>query len=1349
MTTTAETASERHRVNRPTRSTSALVKPEAREIAAPPVLTDDTTGTPFQVLLPIMGAVTSVSMMVVLRHGNPLFLVVAALVFLVAVVGGIGYAVSARGRATRQLRARRTHYLDYLERTSHDLREESETDRKHALLLHPAPHGLGTFVRDPRRLWERRREDTDRLQARVGTATVPWFDLYVPSVETPTEPADPILQQEAELLADSQRDVHGMPALVELSEAGTVAVIGSRDRTLEVARAILLQLAAHESPDDLQIAAVYSPERSPDWVGLDLLPHVQDPRQFDGPVPARRVAPTLDSLVQLMRYELLGRTQDAAAARRRAMTQGALSRLLIVVDSHGATAAELRLPDPALDHRSLGITMVHLLDDRLDEPDDVDVRIELHDDGTDTLTHGARTDTPVSVSFDHDHVPGWMLQSLSRVLAAQRTLNSVAHTAAEQSPGALDLIGYQPAPGQPISASDIQRIWAPRTASDFLRVPFGMDDQGRPVHLDIKESAQQGMGPHGLCIGATGSGKSELLRTLILSLAVAHPPEDLSMILIDYKGGAAFAPFAGLPHLSGLIDNLADDPQLTVRARSSLQGEVVRRQQMLKAANSSPSITHYRQLRKEHSELPPMPHLFVVIDEFGELLTAEPDFIDLFLQIGRIGRSIGVHLLLSSQRIEGGKLRGLDTYLSYRLGLRTFSEAESQTVLGNRDAFHLPPLPGYGYLKVDTSIYERFHAEYVSGAVQDTSEVTEATTKRVMALPVHNGLEADIEDLAEQPVLRQPETGPSLVDLVAEDLRSAAPPARPIWLNPLPGRLSLGEVADHGEGVQKWPSAHAERGHDSVAPAEGLSVMIGLEDDPLRQRQGDWVIDLTRAGGHVAIIGGPQSGKSTALRTIAASLALRYTSEQVAIYGMDLTGGGLRRLEDFPQVGGIAVRGDETRLMRLLEEVTGMLSKREEVFRSRAIESLDHMRQLHGSGDLPELPTADIILLVDGYGALRQDTDGLESVFTPLMQRAAGFGIHIVLTLSRWSELRMAHQSLFGTRIELRLNDPIESAIDRKLAETIPKDTPGRALNTDSHLCQFALPLLNLVETDQDMGTALSDLAGRVAAASSGPAAAPIRLLPRHLDPAELPDPVTEPATIPIGLRQDTMEATDWDFMDRDQHLVVVGDARSGKSTLLRTIAQGLVERFDPSELAIAVIDPRGKVPGVIPEEFLAGHARSAHQASAMSSSIASELQARPARSAAEQARSPRIVLLVDDHDIIAAGGTEPLSVLMPYLPSSRDLDFHVVLTRPVAGASRALFGSALQSIRNTGGSLLVLSGDRNEGQLLPKLYPERMPPGRGRFVRRGESAFVVQIAETHPAEPAARDSAQLQGGAE
>ena len=1293
---------------RPTRTVHPHSRPDTRELAPPPVQPDDSGGAPLQMLLPVVGALTSVTMMVVLRNGQPLFMLVAAIVFLVAIAGGIIFAVSSRGRGIRQMRRQRELYLDYLERVRGELRSESDEALLHARLLHPAPSGLLDHTRDPARRWERRREDSDHLSARIGTADLPWFTLHVPSAESPIEPQDPVLLEEAGLLRSTMTSIPGMPAVAELHEASVVAVIGDRSRTVPLVRSLLAQLASHQLPEDLRIAAAFGRDRALDWQGIDLLPHVQSSSLFDGPVPARRIAPDVSALSQVLGPELVDRVHSAAIARRGGAhgTAGSVSSLLVVADQHGGPAESIRLPESSLTPGQLGIVHVHLLDDRLDEPDDVDIRIDLRDEPT--LTHEARSGTARTVTFEPDETPVWQFTAIARDLAAHRTLGAAMATDVESATEITDLLGIDPSLPAPLES-----LWKPRIPSEFLRVPFAVDDHGSPMHLDLKEAAQQGMGPHGICIGATGSGKSELLRTLVLSLALGHSPEDLSMILVDYKGGAAFAPFSGLPHIAGLIDNLADDPQLTVRARSSLQGEVVRRQQLLKDADSSPSITHYRELRRTNPDLPPMPHLLVVIDEFGELLTAEREFIDLFLQIGRIGRSIGVHLLLSSQRIEGGQLRGLDTYLSYRLGLRTFSEAESQIVLDTADAFSLPSLPGYGYLKVDTSIYQRFRAGYVSGPMPTAVQRTPVEdARRVFLLPTYNGI-ATGEDAPEAPVLHRPDVGRSLVDEMVDHLRSGPGGLPPVWLPPLESRLALGHVLE---------------GADSGA--SGLSVTIGLQDDPMRQSQAPWVVDLTRAGGHLIITGAPQTGRSTLLRTIGASLALTCTPQQVAIYGMDLTGSGLRRLEQFPHVGGVATRGDETRITRLVEELAGMIAQRERLFKEHRIESVAHLRQLHSSGRLPQLQSADVVVLLDGYGALRTDLESLEPAFLDLMGRASSFGIHLVVTLSRWGEMRMAHQSLFGTRIELRLNDPTESVIDRKLAETIPDDVPGRALSDAGLLGQIAQPTLEIVE-HSEVGDALEELARTSAQSWGGPSAAPIRLLPPVLASSEMPDVVDEPRAVPLGLRQDTMDPAFWDFTDGDQHLLVLGDAKCGKTSALRTIAEALIARYTPEELAIAVIDPRGQVPEVIPEEYLAAHATASRQASGLASSIAVEMERRPTRTAEENKKAPMVVLLVDDHDIVSAGGEEPLAPLMPHLPSARDLGLHIVLTRPVSGASRAMYYPVVLALRETGGATLLMSGDRAEGPVLPRIYPERMPPGRGRYVRRGERPYVMQVALT------------------
>lgn len=1335
-------------VHRPARITQPAPPAEPLTVSPPPAMADAPVGGfPIQTLLPVLGALSSITMMLVLR-GNPVMVVVGAMILVVALVSGVGMAISQRGGAARTRRTSRERYLDYLEKLRGELRRKAVASREQALLLDPAPTALAELITDPARLWERRRSHADFLRVRVGTGDVTRFPMIVPEETNPVQPFDPIMQVEVETLARHYATVQQMPVTVSLDKAAHVAVIGDRADVLDAARAMIVQVASLHSPEDVQVAAAFGEQSAAEWAGLDLLPHVLMSDFYDGPVQARRVAPSTEDLARILAGELGERAQTAATAKRSNGRAASANnpRLIVVLDDWGQVASELPIPDADLSLAELQVTVIHLLSDRLHEPSEVTVRI-LASGGTAVVADNRNTDAvnesglhePVTAVIDR--VPTDVFVGVARALTSLRL--SVAgrqEVEASRSTSVTELLGINDLSG--ISAD---QLWKPRSPRDFLRVPIGLDDYGAPLLLDLKESAQLGMGPHGICIGATGSGKSEMLRTLILGLALSHSTDDLSMVLVDYKGGAAFAPFAGLPHVAGLIDNLADDPQLTERARSSIAGEVVRRQEMLRDAENSPSISHYRELREQRPDWPPMPHLLVVIDEFGELLTAEPDFVDLLLTIGRIGRSIGVHLLLSSQRIEAGKLRGLDTYLSYRLGLRTFSESESSVVLDTPDAFHLPAIPGYGFLKVDTSVYKRFRAGYVSGpvpgeltAAQPTDEDEEPAGP--MLLPVYNGINRAEDEGAEtgETELTRPSVGRALIDEAVDRIRVGVDGTTPIWLPPLPAQLTLGRVLNSRKLKGRESGGPSTPGSASPATQtsaqNALRIPIGLLDDPIRQRQDPWLLDLSVGGGHATITGAPESGRSTFLRTLAASVALTHTPRQVTMYGMDLTGGGLRRIEGFPHVGGVATRANPDRLQRLLEELHGMLAVREAVFRDHSLDSVQALRRAHEQGRIPQLISADVILLVDGLGSLRADFEHLEEPLADLLQRGGSFGVHVVLTLGRWNELRMNLQNLIGTRIELRLGDPGDSQVSRKLSGTLKIDQPGRALTDASLLGQIALPVMDETDDDQ-VGDALEALAKRSAASWEGPSAAPIRLLPESFSGDELPDALDEPERIPFGLRQDTMEPAFLEITDRDQHLLVLGDTRAGKSTLLRGLVRGLVDRHTADELVIALMDLRGDLVDEVPDDYLGGHASSSREARALAQAIADELEKRQ-DSGAAKGEGPRIVVVIDDYDILASGGTEPLQPLLAYLPSARDLRLNVIVTRPVAGAARAMYDLALQTIRDTGGSTLVMSGERSEGQLLPRLYAEQMVAGRGRFVRRGERPRLIQVAHFTPVEP-------------
>lgn len=552
---------------------------------------------------------------------------------------------------------------------------------------------------------------------------------------------------------------------------------------------------------------------------------------------------------------------------------------------------------------------------------------------------------------------------------------------------------------------------------------------------------------------------------------------------------------------------------------------------------------------------------------------------------------------------------------------------------------------------------------------------------------------------------------------------------RRIWLPPLPAALPLdaaaGPVEAGGQGMRL-----------AVRPGP-MKVPLGLLDDPAKQWQGQWVLDLTLAGGHVAVIGGPQSGKTTLLRTLALSLAMTHTPKDVGIYGLDLVGGGLQALAGLPHVGGIAGRADRERAMRTVEEVRGMLALREDLFREQNIDSVDRLRELRAEGRLPQLPSTDVVLLVDGFGALRDDFEELDDAVVDLLKRGGGYGIHVVAGMLRWNDVRIATQSTFGTRVELRLNDPSDSSIDRKLAETLAPDEPGRVLTDGKLFAQVALPRIDSLSSTTELGPAVEQAARSVRAAWPGDLAQQVRVLPPRVQLSSLPSVTAQPQRVPIGLDQTALAPVLLDLFERDQHLLVLGDSECGKSNLLRLVANGLMVRHGEDDLVFAVMDPRRGLRTLVPEEYRGGYAHNSKICGALSAGIAKELEKRMPDDLADQDAladgawytGPRIVILVDDYDILTTAGQQPLQPFLPFIPSSADIGLHFVVTRRVAGASRAMYDPFLTTLRESGTSALVMAGDRSEGQLFPGVYAGAQPPGRGLLVRRGEPNRLIQTA--------------------
>jgi S-DNA-T family DNA segregation ATPase FtsK/SpoIIIE len=932
---------------------------------------------------------------------------------------------------------------------------------------------------------------------------------------------------------------------------------------------------------------------------------------------------------------------------------------------------------------------------------------------------------------------GWALSRRRRFRVAVPHLEEVA-TSAEARRALADTtermrelwLGVQPdtAPPQPrtdipftelfgigdAEQFDVTRSWPQRPPQERLRVPIGTGEDGRPVFLDLKEAAHGGMGPHGLCIGATGSGKSELLRTVVLGLAATHSSETLNFVLADFKGGATFAGMSALPHVSAVITNLADDLALVDRMRDALTGELMRRQEVLRSAGNYPNVTQYEEARAAGAPLEPLPSLLIAIDEFSELLTARPDFIEVFVQIGRIGRSLGVHLLLVSQRLEEGKLRGLDTYLSYRIGLRTFSASESRAAIGVPDAYHLPPVPGTGYLKHSNEKLTRFRAAYVSDAYAPEQEAP-ATDDDVFG---------DI--LAD-----------SLLDVLVRRMEGQGPPAHQVWLPPLDVPAAIGELLPE-------LAATPERGlHPPAYEGLGrLQVPAGLVDRPFQQRRDLLWLDFSGPAGNGLVVGAPQTGKSTLLRTVVCSLALTHTPSEVQFYCLDFGGGTMRELQGLPHTGGVASRLEPEHVRRTVAEVAGVLAAREEFFRTHGIESMAAYRQGRAAGKWPDQEWGDVFLVINDWSSFKQEFEQLEGTVADLAARGLGYGVHVLLTATRYAYIRPALRDSFGTRVELRLGDPMDSEIARREAVNVPVGAPGRGLTPDKHHFLAAVPRLGSApDGPAGLAEATADLVDAIRSRWSGPTAPPVRVLPALLPVDALPkERGGSKGELLLGLDENTLQPFGVDF-EADPFLVVIGESESGKSSLLRLLAQRISERYTPQEAQLVVVDYRRALLGNLPPEHVTEYVPSGMQLQRLIDALA-DLMARriPGPDVTpEQLRhrswytGPDIFLLVDDYDLVATASGNPLHRLLDHLPIARDIGVRIVLCRSSAGAGRAMYEPFLQSLREQGAHGLTLSGDKSEGPLIGSVVPFRRQPGRATLTGRRTGVRQVQLAYQPP----------------
>ncbi|ORV06963.1 type VII secretion protein EccCb [Mycobacterium celatum] len=572
-----------------------------------------------------------------------------------------------------------------------------------------------------------------------------------------------------------------------------------------------------------------------------------------------------------------------------------------------------------------------------------------------------------------------------------------------------------------------------------------------------------------------------------------------------------------------------------------------------------------------------------------------------------------------------------------------------------------------------------------------------------------------------------------LREVVLDQLGTGEAIAYRMWLPPLKDPVPVNELVERDIG-------------------QPLRFPLGIMDEPRRHRQDVWGVDVSAAGGNIAVGGAPQTGKSTFLQTLVLSAAVTHSPRDVQFYCIDLGGGGLIYLEDLPHVGGVATRSEPDKVNRMVAEMKAVLRSREQIFKQYRVGSIAAYRQMRNDPNHPAAadPFGDVFLVIDGWPAFIAEFPDLEPMVQDLAGQGLAFGVHTVISTPRWTELKARVRDYLGTKVEFRLGDINETQIDRMTRE-IPANRPGRAISLEKHHLMMGVPRLDGVHSADNLVEAITAAVQQIGTRHTEQAPQ-VRVLPERIYLHELdpnpPGPDADYRTrwmIPIGVREADLSVA-YNNMQMTPHMLIFGAAKSGKTRIAHAVAQAICSRNSPKQVRFMLADYRSGLLDAVPESHLLPAGAINRNSSSLDESVkalAEILRKRlpPPDLTTAQLRSrswwsgPDIVLLVDDwHMIVAAGGAiPPMAPLGPLLPASADIGLHIIVTCQMSHAHRATMDKFVGAAFGAGSPTLFLSGDKQEYPS-QEIKVKRRPPGQA-FLVSPDGKEVIQAAYVDPPE--------------
>lgn len=1181
--------------NRPPRIQFPSFENEEVSIPAPPPVQDPPEFNTLLAILPVVG-IGGMAVFFVFRPGANIFFVIP---MVLVAASTVATAILTQRQQRKEYERRRLEnerrYLRLLEQKR--ARLQAAQDAQLAILEYnfPAPaHWLELALERDARLWERRPSDADFTAFRIGVGRTPSLvTIRTPDADTSNDSYD-----RAFALADEYRFLDNAPALASLHNDVSIGFAGKRAMMLRAVRAMICHLAVTHAPQDLHIHLIAPQAHHDDWRWMEWLPHTSQSHRAGA---ADLIALDTENIRNLM-----GNLSQVIDERRERGGDGVKTpHLLVIIDGPQLVESEA-VYSTILKHGNLvGASAMCLVSKFESIPSDCGAAVEVRDDGTFRYAR---------VGGDGYQVEGSAVDSLSGP-DAEHIARALASVVMREVGGSgriprrvdfLDLYKLRYVEDLP----NHLRVWWRRNIDKGV-LPFPVKIGRESLAVDtVVMLDEDHHGPHGMLAGTTGSGKSELLQTLICALVMEHDPRLLNLLLIDFKGGATFNVFNSLPHTVGTVTNL--DSTRVTRALEALKAETTYRQQFLQRKNVRDITQYHKYYAPDAAALQdpsyePLPHLFIIVDEFAQLAKEMPDFMRELVRTVQVGRSLGLHLILGTQSPMDVVTDEMNANLQFRMALRVQNIEASRAMLRRPDAAYLPAgWPGRGYFQVgEQGMFKQFQTAYVGAEYEPKDARAETEQKEELFLelladgqtidlmpPSSNGsqIEAGSTELAGGVIqIREPFTVAKAICATLVDYSKSqnVPWMPPILLPPLEDSITLGALDEKyqpgGWNGNEWQPAGKD--HLGFTIPTG-SAPVGLLDDVYNRTQHPLWINLNaeaevggrkdpnRRDGHVIILGSPGTGKSTFMRTLAISLALLHSPDDLHMYFLSFTGTSLDTLGNLPHAEQVVYGTENERVRRLFGRLIHTLEARQ-------------------SGQSEASP--HIVLFVDQY---EQFVDSYRDQHLADLERLVTEGraanIFLVIAGNGPNSVPDRIRSLIPQRIALQLGQSIDyTLVVGRVSNVEDMEFPdGRGFyNSNPPLsCQICLPVLDptdneaaavesLVNELRDGYLAIKGISSPTRMNQQAPA--PILELPTHIPLEDMVEGKARQGSrivTPIGrYDDDSLSIFELDWWEEGPHFIVTGPPGSGKTSLLHTAVLSAAARYSPQDLRFLLVNFSGR----------------------------------------------------------------------------------------------------------------------------------------------------------------------------